>query len=174
MLVIRVLLAVILFTVCGFNWEKGCYHPFCKRCTCMEITRHWEPSVYIGNNGLGPDCNKTQWKDQPRKHWLLQMPLSSPSHIPISLHLTRRPEGFVSSAFWFAPRGDLVCSPQCSIYSLRFSSQPSAAPEQRAICLPRANKQEKNSAAATPAAGPAALFIPPMYKLGRVGKKGQE
>lgn len=147
---------------CGMNWAEGCYHPFCKLwvCTCMHmhITGQSEQTqCLLGRMEYGQIAIRHKWKYQPRKHWLLQMPLSSPS-LSLSFHLTSRPEGFVSSAVWFAPRGDLVCSPQCSIYGLRFSSRPCAAPEQRAICLPRANKQEKNSAAVMRSWGPAALL----------------
>lgn len=99
----------------------------------------------IGNKGLSPDCNKTLKMQAKKTLTVADVSLPLSLYTTLSLYLTRRPEGFVSFAVWFAPRGDHVCSPQCSIYGLRFSSRPSTAPEQRAICLPRLNKQEKNS-----------------------------
>lgn len=126
--------------------------------------------AFFVNLCVWAECNKTQ-RNTSQANTDCCRCLSPPlSHISLSLslHLTWRPEGFVSSAVWFAPRGDLVCSPQCSIYGLRFSSRPSTAPEQRAICLPQAKKKqqqdEKNSASTKPARGPAALFFQPVNK----------
>lgn len=49
---------------------------------------HWayrtlrtEYFIYIGYFGAYPDFSQTRWTYKPRKHWLLQMPLSSPSYI---------------------------------------------------------------------------------------------